>query len=66
MTYDQVLVFHKIVQLGSFKSAADALSKTQPAISLTIKKLEEELEVNLFDRGGYRPGVMQSSYVRQG
>lgn len=55
MTFDQVLVFHKIVQSGSFKSAASELHRTQPAISLAIKKLEEELEVELFDRSGYRP-----------
>lgn len=55
MTFDQVLVFHKIIQTGSFKSAASELHKTQPAISLAIKKLEEELEVELFDRTGYRP-----------
>lgn len=55
MTFDQVLVFHKIVETGSFKSAAAQLHKTQPAISLAIKKLEEEMEVDLFDRSGYRP-----------
>lgn len=55
MTIDQVLVFHTIVKSGSFKSAAAELNKTQPAISLSIKKLEEELSVDLFDRSGYRP-----------
>lgn len=55
MTFDQVLVFHKIIQTGSFKSAAAELHRTQPAISLAIKKLEEEMEVDLFDRSGYRP-----------
>lgn len=55
MTFDQVLVFHKIIQTGSFKSAAAQLHRTQPAISLAIKKLEEEMEVDLFDRSGYRP-----------
>jgi DNA-binding transcriptional LysR family regulator len=55
MTFDQVVVFHKIVQLGSFKSAAAEVHKTQPAISLAIKKLEEEMEVELFDRSSYRP-----------
>ena len=55
MTFEQVLVFHKIVQSGSFKQAAAELHKTQPAISLAIKKLEEEMEVDLFDRSGYRP-----------
>lgn len=55
MTFEQLLVFHKIVQAGSFKAAADELHKTQPAISFSIKKLEEEMEVELFDRSAYRP-----------
>jgi DNA-binding transcriptional LysR family regulator len=55
MTLDQVLVFHKIIQRGSFNAAAAELHKTQPAISLAMKKLEEELAVALFDRSSYRP-----------
>jgi len=55
ISFEQVVVFHRIVQAGSFKAAAAELHKTQPAISLSIKKLEEELEVELFDRSGYRP-----------
>lgn len=55
MTYEQVLVFHTIIRSGSFKAAADAMHKTQPAISSSIKKLEEELEIQLFDRSNYRP-----------
>lgn len=55
MTFDQVLVFHKIVELGSFKSAAEQLHKTQPAISFAMKKLEQEMEAQLFDRSGYKP-----------
>jgi len=55
MTFDQLIVFQTIVKTGSFKSAAAQLHKTQPAISVAIKKLEEELEVPLFDRSEYRP-----------
>lgn len=55
ISFEQVLVFHRIVQAGSFKAAAGELHKTQPAISLAIKKLEEEMKVELFDRSGYRP-----------
>ncbi len=55
MTFDQVLVFHKVVELGSFRMAAAELHKTQPAISLAMKKLEEEIGAELFDRSGYRP-----------
>ena len=54
MTFDQLIVFHRIIQSGSFKAAADSLHKTQPAISFSIKKLEKELEVDLFDRSSYR------------
>jgi DNA-binding transcriptional LysR family regulator len=55
MTFDQVLVFHKIIESGSFKAAAAELHRTQPAVSLAVKKLEEEIAVALFDRSGYRP-----------
>ncbi len=55
MTFEQLLVFHKIVHAGSFKAAAEGMHKTQPAISFSIKKLEEEMEVELFDRSAYRP-----------
>lgn len=59
MTFDQVLVFHTIVREGSFKAAASKLHRTQPAISLAVKKLEEEMEVELFDRSHYRPELSQ-------
>jgi DNA-binding transcriptional LysR family regulator len=60
MTFEQVLVFHKIVHGGSFRAAAVELRKTQPAISFAIKKLEAELEVKLFDRDHYRPQLSSS------
>lgn len=59
MTFDQVMVFHHIVKHGGFKAAADDLHKTQPAISVAIKKLEEEMGVELFDRSGYRPTLTE-------
>lgn len=59
ISFEQVLVFHQIIQSGSFKAAAVQLRKTQPAISLSIKKLEEEMEVELFDRSGYRPELTE-------
>ncbi len=59
ISFEQVLVFHQIIQSGSFKAAAAQLHKTQPAISLSIKKLEEEMEVELFNRNGYRPELTE-------
>lgn len=55
MTYDQVLTLDTIVKYGSFKSAAEVLFKSQPSISMAIKKLEEEFGFLLFDRSEYRP-----------
>jgi len=54
MTLEQLKVLHKIVELGSLKAAADALFKTQPALSMAIKKLEQQYNIELLDRSNYR------------
>lgn len=43
-----------IVQLGSFAKAADKLGRAQSAVSYQVKKLEQHLKVELFDRSKYR------------
>jgi DNA-binding transcriptional LysR family regulator len=55
MTYDQLVTLDSIVKQGSFKAAAEFLSKSQPSLSVAIKKLEEEFEIQLFSREQYRP-----------
>ena len=55
MTLEQIFTLEAIVQFGSFKAAADALHKSQPSVSMAIKKLEEEYQVNFFSRNEYRP-----------
>lgn len=50
MEIDQLRYFLKIAELGSFTRAADALSVSQPAISRSIQKLEEELGQPVFER----------------
>lgn len=47
-------LFCKIVELGSFSRAAEAVYLTQPTVSGHIKNLEEELGVRLLDRLGHR------------
>ncbi|MDP2562253.1 LysR family transcriptional regulator [Psychrobium sp. 1_MG-2023] len=54
MTLEQLKVLQKIVELGSLKAAAQALHKTQPALSIAIKKLEQQYSIQLLDRQQYR------------
>ncbi len=48
----RLTVFRKVAEQLSFRKAAEALYLTQPAVSLQIKALEEELGAVLFDRSG--------------
>lgn len=50
VTLEALRVLEAIDQLGSFAAAADALFKVPSALTYTIKKLEEDLGVLLFDR----------------
>lgn len=55
MTLDQIETFLKVADKGSFKAASEVLNRSQPALSIAVKKLEEELGIKLFDRDQYRP-----------
>lgn len=55
MTYDQLVTLDFIVKCGSFKSASQLLHKSQPSLSVAMKKLEEQFQIKIFDRSGYRP-----------
>jgi len=47
-------IFERVAELGSFSQAATSLHMAQPAVSIAIRKLEEELDARLFDRSGRR------------
>jgi len=47
----QLESFREVVREGSFTAAARNLHMTQPAVSLHIKALEQELKARLLDRG---------------
>lgn len=51
--------FLAVAETRSFRRAAEALHLTQPAISKSIRSLETELGVRLFDR--YREGVIPTA-----
>lgn len=53
--FRHLLCFLEIARQGSFAKAADAVAITQPAISKTLKELEDLLQTRLFERG--RQGV---------
>ena len=50
MNSRQLKVFVEVAEAGNFTKAARALNIVQPAVSNTIKKLEEELKLPLFIR----------------
>lgn len=52
MNLQQLEYFKVIAKTKNFTMASNILSVTQPALSKAISKLEEELEVSLFEREG--------------
>lgn len=48
---DLLRVFDTVVRIGSFTTAAKALSRTQSAVSMQLRRLEEQLGVQLVARG---------------
>lgn len=63
MTLEQLLTIDAIVKEGSFKAAADYLHKSQPSISMAVKKLEEEYQITLFSRDEYRPSLTSDGKI---
>jgi len=49
-----LLALTTVVAQGGVHAAAEKLHKTPSAVSQSIKRLESELNLNLFDRSGYR------------
>ena len=54
MNLQQLAVFREIMNTGSMSAAARNLHRTQPAISASLKALEESLGMALFQRVGRR------------
>ena len=50
---ESLRVFRELVAQGGFTAAAKILGISQPAVSLTIRRLEERLGMNLIVRNGY-------------
>lgn len=52
MELRQINTFIRVVQCKSFSKAAESLRYSQPAVTVQIHQLEEELHTRLFDRMG--------------
>ncbi len=67
---DLLRAFVTVVDLGSYTRAAEALGRTQPAISLQIRRLEDLLRTRLINTEGRQirltdAGVSLGPYARQ-
>ncbi len=54
LTLESLRVMDAIDRRGSFAAAAEELGRVPSALSYTMQKLEEEMDVVLFDRSGHR------------
>ncbi len=60
MSLRNLRILSAVASKGSFAAAAEHLGLTQSAISLQIKKMEEEFGVSLFERTGRSPRLNAS------
>jgi DNA-binding transcriptional LysR family regulator len=57
MTLEQLKMLVKIADTGGILAAATAMNRTQPTVSVAIKKLEGELDLQLLARDSYRASL---------
>ena len=62
----RLVVFRAVATTLSFRKAAEELYLTQPAVSLQIKALEEDLEAQLFDRSATQVKLTRAGRVLLG
>lgn len=60
MNLEQLEAINAVAEQGSFRAAAEKLNRSQPALSATIKQLEEEFNILIFDRSDYRPKLTEA------
>ena len=61
----QLLFFLEVAQQKNFTKAAENLKVAQPAVSMAIKKLEEELGLSLFNRHSKKVSLTAEGIVLQ-
>ena len=63
MELTQLEFFVMVVEQGSFSKAAVRVYRTQPAVSIAIRRLEEEIGVSLLDRSQKTPTLTEAGQV---
>ena len=68
ISLDALLVLDSIARNGSFAAAGEELHRVPSAITYTIQKLEQDLDVKLFDRSGHRARLTEAgeALLREG
>jgi len=54
MTLTELRYLVALAETGHFRRAAEQCNVSQPTLSIAIKKLEEELDISLFERGRHQ------------
>ena len=60
MNFDQLHQLNEVANLGTMSAAAESLHISQPALSRSLARLEDELGVKLFDRTGKSVALNQA------
>ena len=63
MELTQLEFFVSVVETGSFSKAALRVYRTQPAVSIAIRRLEEEIGAPLFDRSQKTPTLTDAGQL---
>ena len=63
MEWNQIQKFMMVAREENFSRAAEKLNMTQPSLSQTIKRLEEELGYQLFSREGKKISLNESGRI---
>lgn len=60
LSLDSLSVLDAIDREGSFAAAAEVLHRVPSAVTYAVQKLEEDLDVQLFDRSGHRAQLTEA------
>lgn len=68
LSLEAIEVLDAIARKGSFAAAAESLHRVPSAITYTVRRLEEDLGITLFDRSGHRAELTEAGaeLLRQG